>query len=241
MDQNLSPDRRGFVLGGLATAGAAGLVAATAGRAAAQPQPGGNLPNLYPGWNAKLFRLIQEHENAHVPAVIAAIQGLGGTPRPKPTFRGLDQPDVVTFGTVAQTLENTGTGAYAGTAPVIFSRQVLAAAGSIALIEARHSGWLNTVFDDLNTENVFEEDQQFERPLTIQEVVNLASPFIQDLNGGPPLTFAATPSRTNDIAILNFALALEYLEQEFYNRNVPKFFPQSGTGTGTTGTGGNNR
>ena len=29
----------------------------------------------------------------------------------------------------------------------------------------------------------------------------------------------------NDIAILNFALALELLELDFYNINVPKFFP----------------
>ncbi|MBX9580354.1 MAG: ferritin-like domain-containing protein [Gemmataceae bacterium] len=230
MDQNLFADRRGFVLGGLAAAGAAGL-AATAGRAVAQPNPnGGTLPNLYPDWNGRLFRLIRKHENAHVPAVVALIQQLGGTPRPKPTFQGLAQNNIVVFGTLAQTLENTGTGAYNGAAPVVFSRQVLAAAASIALIEARHSGWLNTVFNAPHTQNVFGQEQDFERALTIQEVVDLAGPFIKDLNGGPPLTYNATPSRSNDIAILNFALALEYLEQEFYNLNVPTFFPQQGTG-----------
>lgn len=232
MDRNPTPDRRGFVLGGLA---AAGLAAATAGRAAAQPRAGGTLPNLYPTWNARLFRLIQKHEAAHVPAIVGLIQQLGGTPRPKPNFKGLEQPNVVAFGTVSQALENTGVGAYNGATPVVFSRQVLAAAASIALIEARHAGYLNVLFNVSATQNLFGQEQDFERALTIREVVDAAGPFIQDLNGGPPLTFAATPSRANDIAILNFALALEYLESEFYNVNVPKFYPQP---AGTGGTGG---
>ena len=55
--------------------------------------------------------------------------------------------------------------------------------------------------------------------------MQLISPFIQDLNGGPPAAFSLTPSAANDIAILNFVLVIEHLENEFYNLNVPRFFP----------------
>lgn len=169
------------------------------------------------------FRDIQRHENDHVAFLV---QALGANARPKPTFQNLLQGNFRMFFEVSQDLENTGVGAYLGAAPVIFSRQILAAAGSIALIEARHAGWLNTLVNDRLTTNVFGQEQSFERPLTIEEVVSLASPFIASLNGGPALTFSTTPSAANDIAILNFALALEYLEAEFYNVNVPQLFGQ---------------
>ncbi len=170
------------------------------------------------------FQDIQRHENEHVAFLVGAIPAFGGVARPKPTFQNLLQGSFRMFFEVSQDLENTGVGAYLGAAPVIFSRQILAAAGSIALIEGRHAGWVNTLVKDRITTNVFGQEQSFERPLTIAEVVSLASPFIASLNGGPPLTFSMTPSAANDIAILNFALALEYLEAEFYNLNVPQFF-----------------
>jgi hypothetical protein len=175
------------------------------------------------------FVSIRNHENAHVDALVAAlVAALGGNARPKPTFRNLDKPTYTGFVFVSQALENTGVGAYLGAAPAIFDRAILASAGSILAIEARHAGFLNSLRNNPITGSVLEPtvDHAFEEPLTLDTVVAIAGEFVQDLNGGPPLSFSTTPSPTNDIAILNFALALEYLEAEFYNINVPKFFPR---------------
>jgi hypothetical protein len=170
---------------------------------------------------ARNFADIQRHENGHVAFLLNA---LGNQARPTPNFQNLEQSSVTTFTTVSQALENTGVGAYLGAVPVINSRSILAAAGSIAQIEARHAGWLNSFVGAQLTVNAFGDEESFERAFTIDEVVSKASPFIANLNGGPPLTFDSNPSDDNDIAILNFALALEYLEATFYNVNVPKFF-----------------
>ena len=120
-------------------------------------------------------------------------------------------------------MKTRGVGAYLGAAPIIHNPDYLAAAGSILTIEARHAGYIDVLLDELMTTNVYSDAQSFEMPLTQAQVVDLAGPFITSLNGGPPLSFSTTPSAANDVAILNFALALEYLEAAFYNINVPAF------------------
>lgn len=212
--------RRGFIRGtgallGSAAAGA-GAIFVSAEDAVAHDRGGR-------GGRGQSFRnqlqLVQRHENAHVRFLEGA---LGAAARPKPTFRNLEQRNLNAFLDVSRALENTGVGAYLGAVPILLSKAYLAAAGSIALIEARHAGFFNTIESRPMTENVFGQELDFERALTVQEVVANASPFIASLNGGPPLTFDSTPSPANDIAILNFALALEYLEADFYNVNVPR-------------------
>ena len=218
-------DRRQFLSYGTVAAATAGVAAVGLTPDTAAAQAGGNaVPNLYPNVNARNFRAIRDHENAHVAFLVNA---LGAAARPKPNFKNLLQPNIRAFANVTRSLEATGVGAYLGAAPVIFSRQILAQAGSIAFIEALHTGYVNVLVNTILTADVNGTEQTFATPLTIAQIVSGASPFIQDLNGGPPLTFNMTPSRANDIAILNFALTLEYLESEFYNLNVPRFFPNA--------------
>lgn len=222
-------DRRSALrLGALAAGAAVGadfLLDAPEAHAQARGAGGAAVPNLYPRINARQFQAFQRHENAHVAAIQALITSLGGTPRPKPNFRGLTPANIAGFATLTRTFANVGTGAYNATAPLIFSRSTLQQVAPIALIEARHTGYINTALNFVETANVFGAEQDFDAPLTREQVLDLASPFIADLNGGPPPTFNQTPSPANDLRILNFALVLEYLEQEFYNINVPRFFP----------------
>jgi hypothetical protein len=166
------------------------------------------------------FRDIRKHENDHVAYLVKA---LGNRARPKPTFKNLRQKSILQFRQVSQALENTGVGAYLGATPAITSKEVLAAAASVALIEARHAGFLNVLNSDRITDQpvIRVMNQSFETPLTPEQVRRAAGPFIANLNGGPPVDF----NPGDDISILNYALALEYLEAEFYNINVPRFYP----------------
>lgn len=172
----------------------------------------------------RTFLAIQKHENDHVEFLKKA---LGSKARPKPTFRGLDQQNFLEFLKLTRAFENTGVGAYLGAAPKLNSRDIIAAAGSIATVEARHAGFINVALSSA----IVPGDLSFDEPLSPAEVEQAVAPFVSSLNGGPELTYGTTPSDANDETILNFALALEYLEAEFYNLNVPKFF-SCGDGTG---------
>src|SRR5579875_825437 len=85
-----------------------------------------------------LSMLFGSEEAEHVSALIAAVKGAGGTPVKKPMF-AFPVSDQAGFLKLAYLLENTGVGAYNGAAPSLQNKQLLAAAGSIVQIEARHA------------------------------------------------------------------------------------------------------
>jgi Ferritin-like domain len=114
-----------------------------------------------------------EEEAAHVAALTAAIKQLGGTPVKKPTFV-FPATNQASFLALASTLENTGVGAYNGAAPSLHSKQVLAEAGGIVQVEARHAAAIDLLIGKSPTPN-----EGFDKPLTKSQVLAAAGPLIK--------------------------------------------------------------
>lgn len=110
-------------------------------------------------------------EAEHVDALTATIKDLGGTPAKMPMF-SFGVNDEKSFLELAQTLEDTGVGAYNGAGPAIESKEVLAAAGSIVQIEARHAAAIRLLRDQDPAPD------QFEPPLTTEQVNKAVAPLI---------------------------------------------------------------
>lgn len=174
------------------------------------------------------FRDIRKEETDHVTFLINL---LGSNARPKPAFFNLKRFTLLGFLKVAQTLENLAAGAYLGTLQYFFDSTKMAAAASIGFIEARHGTFLNVLLDKRITTNVTGKVPSFETTLSQLDVLKLVGRFLANLNGGPPLAYSTTlPSPANDIAILNFLLALEYMSLDFYTVNLPMFMGGFGGG-----------
>ncbi len=88
-------------------------------------------------------RVVAAHEAAHVSFLKGA---LGKKAVKKPTF---DFKDTVTdqtkFEATATVLEDTGVQAYLGQVGNIKNKKILAAAGSILPVEARHAAWIREI------------------------------------------------------------------------------------------------
>ena len=112
------------------------------------------------------------NEQEHVDALIATIGQLGGKPVKTPTFEfGLKtQKD---FEKLAITLEDTGVSAYNGAAPMIESKEVLGAAGSIVQVEARHAAALRFLGGMSPTTGAFD------KTLSMDQVLKAVKPLIK--------------------------------------------------------------
>ena len=92
------------------------------------------------GATLKLAKELRDNEKEHVDALTATVKQLGGTPAAVPgvdfggAFASKDA-----FLKTANVFEDTGVSAYNGAAPGIQSVDVLAAAGAIVQVEARHA------------------------------------------------------------------------------------------------------
>ena len=116
---------------------------------------------------------LRENEDAHVKALAATVKDLGGTPVKAPGVDfGKAFADEASFLKTAQTFEDLGVSAYNGAAPEIESKDVLAAAGGIVQVEARHAAAIRFLRGEDITAAAFDE------ALPMDEVLDAAKPFI---------------------------------------------------------------
>jgi rubrerythrin len=172
------------------------------------------------------LRTVGDHEAAHVEAITATVEKLGGDPVPEGEYDfGYGTPSE--FLGVAKALENTGVAAYAGAAPKIVSDDVLAAAAGIHSVEARHASFLNFVNSDSPFPKAVDEAKSVEEVLDIagQFVTSEVDPSVYETE--PPEDRAAPDRKadddTSDVAVLNYALTLEHLENAFYRDGLEQF------------------
>ena len=122
----------------------------------------------------EIATLLRDNENEHIDALVATIKDLGGTPVKAPTVDfGNAFASQGAFLKLAQTFEDTGVSAYNGAAPSIESTDVLAAAGSIVQVEARHAA----VIRSLNGKPI--SDGGFDKSLEMQAVLDAVKPFVK--------------------------------------------------------------
>jgi hypothetical protein len=119
----------------------------------------------------KLVTEIADHESQHVDALTQTIKKLGGKPVVAP---GVKFPftDQKSFLKLAQVFEDTGVAAYNGAAPMITSKEVLGAAGSIVQVEARHAAAIRL----MNGANP--SPAAFDATLGKNQVLKAVKPFI---------------------------------------------------------------
>jgi hypothetical protein len=190
--------RSSFILKGALAAGAAyGLASVSPFVSQALAQGGGDVEILnfaltleyleadfytqgaekVPGLDKDLKALIEEirdNEVEHVDALVATIKQLKGTPVEKPTFTYGDAfTSKDAFLKLANTLEDTGVSAYNGAGPSIESVDILAAAGGIVQVEARHAALIRLQRGEEPA------PLAFDKPSTTDEVLAAVKPLIK--------------------------------------------------------------
>lgn len=112
------------------------------------------------------------HEQAHVKAIRATIEQLGGKPVKRPKFNfGGAFANQGRFLQTAMALEDTGVSAYNGAGPALTLKAVKAAAASIVAVEALHASWVRAMVGAVPAPLAFDE------PKTKKEVLAIAKPF----------------------------------------------------------------
>jgi hypothetical protein len=113
-------------------------------------------------------------EQEHVDGLTSAIKDLGGKPVKAPGVdfgNAFSSPEA--FTKLAITFEDTGVSAYNGAGPSLKSKDLLATAGSIVQVEARHAGAIRFAAGESPAPNAFDPT------LTTDEVLKAVMPFVK--------------------------------------------------------------
>lgn len=130
-----------------------------------------------------LARLLNNDEQTHVTVLRKTIRQLGGKPTGGLEFDFMgatgNQADFIKTSFV---LENTGVRAYLGQAPRLKSKALLAAAGSIATVEARHAAAIAVILDMSPFAGKFSiaPSGSFDRASSMKTILREADPFIKN-------------------------------------------------------------
>ncbi len=126
------------------------------------------------GRDQQYVTLFGQHEQAHVDAILATIQKLGGTPVAKAEYNLPALTDRAGVLTLLATVEQVGVSAYLGAAGFIQNKDILAAAASIMQVEGRHTALIRYLQDDPKP-----VPDAFISPLTPAEVLAKVAPFFK--------------------------------------------------------------
>jgi rubrerythrin len=118
-----------------------------------------------------LIDLLGKDEDQHVQALAGTVEKLGAKPVAEPRFN-FDYSGTAGFLKLAQTFEDTGVSAYNGAAPMIKSKEVLAAAGGIVQVEARHAAAIRLQNEEEPAPTAFDQ------PLSEKQVLKAVEPFL---------------------------------------------------------------
>jgi rubrerythrin len=121
----------------------------------------------------KAVETFGEQEQQHVDALTKTITDLGGKPVSAPMVDFGKLSDEKTFLKLAVAFEDVGVSAYNGAAPSIKSKEVLAAAGSIVQIEARHAAAVRLLSKEDPAPNAFDET------MTTKQVLKAVKPYVK--------------------------------------------------------------
>jgi rubrerythrin len=121
----------------------------------------------------KALQEIAEHEKAHQKQLKQTLDQLGATASPPPKTKFPAMKDQKAMLALAIQLEETGVGAYNGAAPLIQSGDLLAAAGSIVQVEARHAGALRELAGQDPA------PAAFDKALSRDEVLAAVKPYVK--------------------------------------------------------------